>query len=162
MKFKRIFNTLIGPTTGSEDSRRQQFILSTLLLGISILALTSLIRAAIAAAQFGPHYHGAPIAIIFIISIIFLGLYLVSRSRDFRIAAYLLVMIIGLAGFYCLYTWGITLPTGLLVLVLSIIMSGILINTRFSLIYAAAVSAGVLLLGYLETIGKTHPDMYWT
>ena len=166
MKLKQIFKKLIVPTSGSEDSRRRQFILSALLLGILALSFASVARAVYDVITLDTQkystYPGIPPLLLLGVTGIFLALYWISRSRNFRTSAYILVSMIGIAGLYCLFRWGITLPTGLLILILGIVMSSILISTRFSLIYTAIISTCLLGLGYMESAGLNHPNTYWT
>lgn len=59
------------------------------------------------------------------------------------------------------YIWGIELTSEILFYVLIIIISGILINTRFAFIATGVILLTVIITGYLQSINIISANRYW-
>ena len=154
-----IFDTFIRPKMVSEDSRRREFILNIILFGLNILLIWSelyLIFAKIFISQ-----KGISLYLFTVILAIFIGLLIISRKGHHTIASYILVAIFFLGITYGDVKWGVNLPTALLTSGLLIVISSILISTRFSIIMAAAIITMIATVGYLEHASVIEPARYW-
>lgn len=161
LALKQSFYLLTKPRAATEDARRQEFVLNVLLLSTLPLAVIATIQTSMGQFIRGGDFQGAPPLAIILVVLALLGLYVLSRSGHAKLAACLFVgsfIVIAAAN---AYTWGISLPAAPLVFVLVIVMSGILLGTRCSLIVTAVVSTVMLVLGYLESRGITHHDLSW-
>lgn len=158
---KNYFIRLTQPTSLTEDTRRQEYILNVLLL--STLALTSLafIYVFIDTLSFGSTYQGSRLTPVLIALIIFFGLYLLTRLRFYRPAAYGFIGLIFLFATYPLVVWGIGLPQGLLMYALGLAMSAVLISTRFAAIAMIMISIGMVALAQLQANQIIIPNSYW-
>src|SRR5690606_37278718 len=65
------------------------------------------------------------------------------------------------AAIMVLYSWGLLTPTGLLLLGLVVVMSGILLGSRFSLYMVAASILALSGLEYAKMRGWISPDLSW-
>lgn len=155
------FYGFIEPKSTNEDLGRREFILNILLSGSLLLSFSTLIGVAVDFLRFGDKYSGSPPVLQLIIFLFFLILYILSRRGFFIISSYILISIFFLSATYSIYNWGIDLPQGLLVYALTIVIAGILINTRFSIAITTASSIVILFFGYLQNKSITHPDLYW-
>lgn len=155
-----IFN-IIRPKSTDEDSKRREFILNILLFGSIIFSVIVAALVGIYSIRLGDEYKGTPFFITLIIIGVFLFLFFLSRIGFFTVAAYILTFTYLLATANTLYTWGIDLPQGVLSLALIIIMSGILISTRFTFIVTGVISIILLLFSYLHTYSIVSPESYW-
>lgn len=157
-----VFNErFVKPQSLGEDSKRQEFILNILLLGSLTLTSVAIIRVLIDISTYKEKYQGAGLSTVGIPLFIFLGLYILSRIRFFKIAAYIFIVLYYLLGTYTLYTWSIFLPQGLLVYVLVIVMSGILIGSWFAFLSTVIIAASLSFLQYAQFHHLIRPDLYW-
>ncbi|MBU6389416.1 GHKL domain-containing protein [Patescibacteria group bacterium] len=151
---KRLYNFFLLPRSSDEDTRRREFILNVLLLGSIGLTVAALLKifAHFIVNLFVYHqpYNGAGEVAVFAAFAFFTGIYLLSRIRFYWIACYLFIGLYFLLGVYTTYIWGNLLPQTPLVFVLVIVMSSILIGTRFSLLVAGMVAASVLIMNDLR------------
>lgn len=154
-----IFEIFIRPKTISEDSRRREFILNIILFGLNILLIWSeiyLIFAKIFISQKGISLH-----LFTGILAIFIALLFISRKGHHTTASYILVAIFFLGITYGAVKWGVNLPTALLTSGLLIVISSILISTRFSIAVSLSIISMITIVGYLEHTGVIDPARYW-
>jgi signal transduction histidine kinase len=87
---------------------------------------------------------------------------LLSRIRFHRVAALLFVATYFSLASYTLYTWGILLHTGLLLFALVIIISGILVGTKFAIAVLGGTSLTLLVLAHFTAKHTIQPSLDWT
>lgn len=154
-----IFDTFIRPKTTSEDSRRKEFILNVILFSLSILMIWSelyLIFSKIFLSQ-----KGVSLWIFTFILALFVSFLVISRKGYYTAASYTLIAVFFASITYAAYQWGVNLPTALLSSGLLIVISSILISTRFSIVVAFFVIAMIATIGYLEHVSIIQPARYW-
>lgn len=155
--------SLAKPRSQNEDLKRREFILNTLILGtigLSSVMLLIIICDSIKT-NFANKGQGFSISFLSFILISFFILYSLSRRGHFILASYIFLAAYLLPVIYMSYLWGISVPQGLLMYSLIIIMAGILINTQCSLVLAVFISLALFVLGYLQTHGVIVPNLYW-
>lgn len=135
--------------------------MNILLLGSLILSGTADLVVLFSAIQTGAAHPGDSPLSLLIIFLIFLGLYIMSRNGYAVVSSYVLVALYVLPTTYALYRWGVAIPQGLLTYALAIVMAGVLISTRASVLLALNCTAIIIVLGYLQNAGAMHPDFYW-
>lgn len=153
--------SLVAPASEDENSRRHEFILNVLLLGVVVLAFSSLSRILFDVAHLHSHYRGVSPEILFIIFLFFLSLYALSRQGYHAVAAYIFLAALFLSSTYSAYTWGIDLPQALLIYALTIVITGMLVGARFSFAITLFISVTVLVFGYLQNHSFIQPNLYW-
>ena len=156
-----LYKKLIKPKSANEDLKRREFILNIILLGSIALSTLCLWVVIFEAIKFGPGYEGISPLLALIIFSIFSTLYFLSRKGFFIISAYLLIAIYFVPVVYTTYTYGVSIPQGLLSYALIIIMSGILISSKFAFIMTFLSSSALLILAYLQNNLITRPNLYW-
>ncbi|MFC1720743.1 sensor histidine kinase [Patescibacteria group bacterium] len=152
---------IIEPRSNDEDSKRKEFILNILLFGSIILSGTAFFFTLLNSINLGSAYNGTNPIFLFNVLLFFLALYFLSRKGDISFASYVLVAIYFILATYTSYSWGIAIPQGILTYVLVIIISGILINTRFAFLLTLCASLTLVLFGYLQSSFLTSPDLSW-
>ena len=160
-QFILFLSKCVEPISVNEDLRRREFILNILLLGSVVLSFTAFVVIIIDYIKLGAAYRGGPPLILLAIFGLFLAFYFLSRGGLFVSTSYVFVGVYFIAATYTGYSWGIDVPQGLLIYILVIIMSGILISTRFALIATLTVSLTILLFAHLQSISIIQPDLYW-
>jgi signal transduction histidine kinase len=160
-KTSQLFNLLVSPKSSNFDQARREFVLNVVLIGVIVATIIALLRdvsdfvknnqvnGAISPYSFG----------CFLLFLLFL--YKMSRSGYSKYVAYSLIILPIIIPIYTLYFWGIGVPTSLLAFALLIVMSGILVNSRFSFIIAGIISFIGILLTYLQTQHILNPDYSW-
>jgi len=151
----------IEPKSENEDLKRREFILNVLLLGSVTLAFFATIFAVVDYINFGSSFKGDTPLISLGVFTFFLALFVLSRRGFYVVVSYIFVAIYFVAATHTGYSWGVDIPQGLLIYVLVIIMSGILVSTRFAVVVTMIVSITVLLLGYFQNSSIVHPNLYW-
>lgn len=156
-----IYHKYVEPKSQNEDLGRREFILNIILLGCNALLLWSEFYAVRSAIADGVDYKGVSLIAFSLILILFFTLYVLSRRGHFILSSYVLIFILFSAISYASFHWGINLPMGLLSYGLLIIISSILIGTRFSFVIALLIVETIALFGYLEHISIITPARYW-
>lgn len=157
----QFFLFLTKPRSKNEDIKRKEFILNILLLSI-IFLLSAMLLVKFYGIIFLEYSSKSlsPI-IIFIILTIFMSLYLLSKKGFYKISSIIFIIIYLLPVTYMLYGWGIDIPQGILMYALLIIMSGILVSTRFAFFATFFVSCVFFALGYFQIHSIISFDGYW-
>ncbi len=136
-------------------------ILNVILLGSIILCGAANVSVLYNFMRWGTHYNGSSPFVLFIVFLIFLFLYILSKKKFSILASYGLVMVYFIFATYSIFTWGMQLPLGLLTYVLIIIISGILLNTRLALVVTVVIASTLITYVYLLTKGIIHPILSW-
>ncbi len=156
-----IYDQYIKPKSTNEDLGRREFVLNIVLLGCNMLLIWSEFYAARLAIIQGSSYKGISLVIFSAILFLFLSLYVFSRRGHFILSSYILIFSLFIAISYAAYHWGINLPMALLSYGLLIIISSILISTRFSFLLTLFIVTAIAVLGYLEHVSIIAPARYW-
>lgn len=144
------YKSFIKPRSSDEDSARREYILNILLAG-SIVMLTILDATVLYySLQMGAHYDGVPFLIFSIIPIFFVLLYLLSRRGHFVMSSYLFIGAYFVSASIAAGYWSIRVPTILIGYAIIILISSILINTRFGFIMTGLVALFVIPMGYAQ------------
>ena len=156
-----LYGLIIQPKSTTEDSRRHELILNIILTGfIGVLVFFDILLI-ISHHTHGLTHSGTPIGIFSIFIVIFSSLLILSRIGKFNIAAYSFISIFFLLVTYTMIHWGIEIPEAILCYVIIIVISSILINTKTSFVVTVIISTTVIVLGYFEIFGITHPYLDW-
>lgn len=145
------WSKLLGRATrvyaATEDARRKELILVTLLLGLIAMALAAFGITLVNLVTMGPNYHGAPPVLMLVCLALFGGLYWL-RIHHLHIASMLFVGLVLLCGLVPLLLWGIALPQGLLMCTLAITVAGILIDSRSAV--TVTLATGISLVSIAQ------------
>jgi C4-dicarboxylate-specific signal transduction histidine kinase len=152
---------LVEPFSTDEDMKRKEYIFNILVVGSLALAIASFIRIIIDIYFLLNNVSTSTFIIISFIILILLALYTASRKGYFIFSSYILIFILVLSAVYTSYKWGIDVPQSLLIYALTIIMSGILISTRFAFLEMALIALILMALTWLQREGFIKPNTYW-
>lgn len=156
-----LYDTRLKPRSIVEDDRRKEFILNIILVGVIILLTWSNLYILIDTISKGIHHQGISFEVFSIFTIFFFCLYILSRKGFFNIASYVLIVLFYFGATYSAYRWGPNLPAALLGYALVIVISSILISTKFSFIVGICTFAAIFILGYLEYSQHILPETHW-
>lgn len=159
-----ILKKLLNPISVNEDDRRREFILNILLLGaITIFFIASCINAV--AIIISPHLSAdssyLSLIPLVIVCALLVSLYLISRKGRFQIAAYVLVVVLFVFAGLMEYYYSVGVVAALLIHMLVIIMSGILISTRFAFTTTIITIIAITIITALHFHGVVIPDLSW-
>ncbi len=144
------WNIFIAPRSVAKNRKGQEYILNIILLG-SIAMLVLLDASAFYySAREGVEYHGISFVAFSLLPIFFVFLYALSRRGFFVSASYLLIAAYFASDSYAAYEWGINLQTVVLGYALIIVISSILIGTRFGFFVTALTGAYIVPLWYAQ------------
>jgi len=158
---QKLHQRLIEPKASTEDSRRREYILNVLLVGIIALTFVFFWVNVVNEVLRGDRYTGVSPIVMFVTMLVFISLLLVSRLKFTRTAAYLFVVLFFLVATYPIYAWGILLPQGVLTYSLVIVMTGVLLGSRVAFRAAGLTFVTILLIKYLERCGSIHFNTEW-
>jgi signal transduction histidine kinase len=145
-----LYEKFIKPRATDEDSARREYILNVILIG-SIMMLAALdVSVLYYSLRMGSSYDGVPFAIFSIIPIFFVLLYLLSRKGSFVASSYLLVGTYFASNSFAAYYWSVRLPTVLIGYVIIILISSILVDTRFGFFMTGLIALFVIPIGYAQ------------
>ncbi len=155
------YRQCILPHSLNEDDHRHEYILNIILsgfLGLVCLFGISLITTYL---RLGPSHHQIPISLYVGIIGLFTGLLFLSRKGYFKIATYLFIGLYFIIATSLALLFGMELPMVLVSYVIIIIISSILVSTRFSIITTSLIGFTLIIMGYLQVVGITTPDTSW-
>jgi signal transduction histidine kinase len=144
-----LYCQLLAPKSKNEDLRRQEFILN-IILASSILFLIFLDFTVFYNSTRHAQYGGISFTVFSLVLSGFIFIYLLSRFGYFILASYVFIGIYFAVTTFSAYRWGSYLPSTLLNYVLLIIISSILISTRFGFVVTGFISTALAIIGYRE------------
>jgi len=151
-----LYISIIKPRSGTEDSKRQEFLLNSILSGIIFVLI--LLDISILYNSLTDHtYSSIRFWKFSIIIILFGSLLLLSRYGWHKISSYIFIAGFFVATLYGSITWGIGLPASLLSYSLIITISSVLISSQFGMVVAFIIITTLILLGIEESYLKTIP-----
>jgi signal transduction histidine kinase len=160
-KLNFLYKLLVEPKSTNEDFRRREFILNIFLLSSLILFGAALMVLLAGILTNDPFANKSSVATVVFLIFIFFILYLLSRIKAFVAPAYIFTGILFSFAVYLSCKWGVELPTALLFYVLIIIMSGVLVSTRFAFVTTIISSLSIIIVGYLEVYNIAQPSLRW-
>lgn len=147
------------------DKSRQQYILNILLNSIIFLTIAGTIIMSCQLLFIKPvnyQNQSIPMAFIFAILAIFTALRIISLKGYHKVSAYILITILFLLATYISLAWGVDSQAGILFYALVIVLSGILIGTRFSMHNSVLISLTFFIINYLHEKQIVIAERSWT
>lgn len=154
---------LVLPKLHDEDLSRREFILNVLLLPIIFLLIIASINNTIRYFGEPARYENSTLSVFttFLILLFVIFLFYLSRKGFFRFASYLFILALFSLSVYTEYCWGVDAHAVLLFFILIIVMSGILVSTKFAFVTTTASISAIFIGGYLQMSGIIHPNLFW-
>jgi signal transduction histidine kinase len=159
----RFFYTRIFESNISYGINQRRGLLVNILLFVNILfsVLTSILITYATLTSKDPSGRGLPIIIPIFITIFFVLLLIISKKGYFKFSAFCLMAIYYLVATYMIFSWGIDLTSAILIYALVVIMSGILISTRFTLYSTIIIAITLFVIGNLQLSNIVVVNNYW-
>lgn len=145
----------------NEDLARREFILNVLLSGTIILSVVCAVVSVLLLHIYYQEAHATPFPMLIGTIIFFAALYYLSKTGKANISAYFFIGLYLLFSVYTSYRWGAYAPQALLIFALTVVMSGILISTRFAFFLVIFSSICIFSLFDLQSNGSIKADLYW-
>lgn len=159
IKWGAVFSFLQIPRSIDPDKYSRQLVLQVLFLGTLGLIAAAFTVVCINYLS-GLTYVAPRIAMIGLIAVGMAWLYALRKRHYILASCGLLALYFG-ASSIALWLWGVETPIGTLMLALAIVLSGILLGSRFAL-YALGLSAVILAAAQsLILTGTAKPDVRW-
>jgi signal transduction histidine kinase len=155
------FKKIVAPKSESEDDKRREYILNIIL--VTSIALLSLLDSLVLLRWLskGDSYNGISFFAFSFILAMFGFLYFLSRKGYFLFVSYILVSLYFFNIVHVIYKWGVDVPSALLGFALVIVISSVLISTRFSFVVTLLSSLFLILFAILDTRGIIHSNFDW-
>jgi signal transduction histidine kinase len=157
----RALNWVIGRRLQPiKDGRRRPEILQAILSGLIALAALAAFVSLTHLLGRGPAYHGIGISIIFGSLAVLIGLYAL-QFRYLRVVSVLFIAILFCLSTIPLVIWGASVPQGLLMYALVIIVSGITIGSNGAIVTTVIVNFSLLSLTYAQINHLIEVNLSW-
>src|SRR6185369_3528456 len=152
---------IILPRSSNRDKARKEYILNILLLGSLFITFFGFV-VNIVNRVFDTTVKGAlPPQLIVILFLFLLLLFFLSKTGKEKISAILLILFFYLSATYTIYDWGAQIPIAWVIYALLVIMSGVLIGSRFAFFSTLASIVISSVLAYRQASSFYHPDLSW-
>lgn len=155
------YTKLIAPTSVVEDERRHEYILNIILCGFIALVTVFTLSLIVTHISLGATDQQIPIGVFIIFLGLFIGLLVLSRKGYFAVATYIFIILYFILASWNAFTFGVELPMAMVSYVIIIIISSILVSTRFGIFATSIIVLTLVTLGYFQVHGITHPDTSW-
>jgi signal transduction histidine kinase len=158
--FQSVYTTFLAPRQKDESIRNRELVLNVLLAGtLLILGLAILVIA-------GNYLSGRTFVwprAVALAAVILLVLYMyrLSRRGRYRLAAWALVIVYLLLALFVGMVWSIALPSAVLLYGLLVVMAGILLGPRYSLIGFGVVVLIITATVIAGSTGLITYDLAW-
>lgn len=153
-----------SPKSSNEDLRRREFILNVLLVGLLAMFFAAVMISGMYSFFGDPvvnEHNTLPTILVTVLFGLFLFFYILSRSGAVKLVSYVLLVLLFALATYMASMWGVDLPAATLFYVLVIVMSGILISTRFAFVSTVAIVLSMFLVGTLQASHVILANRYW-
>lgn len=163
-KLSDFIHEVVAPKSRDEDRARKEFILNILLFAAIILVSIASVINIFGFFFADPElYANNALSLVVVIGILafFCLLFFLSRRGFPKISAYLFLVTFFLLASYLEYKHGVDVNAGLLINVLVIVISGILISTRFAFLIMAIIGITILVIDYLQRVNIFSANQYW-
>ena len=162
-----LIKRLVSPRAQDPDDARRETILNILLMAI-IALLSSGIMIFISRWHLSgidnPQAYAVntlPVVVLLVILSFFIVLYLLSRKGLFRVSSYIFILILLVLAAYMGNKWGTDVNVAILFYILAIVMSSILVSTRFSFVMTLFAILSFLEISDCQSAGICSPSRYW-
>jgi signal transduction histidine kinase len=159
--FSQLIHKIVGPKSVGKDKARQEFILNVLLVGSFCLSFFAFCIVVFARYTNSSVENGFGPQIVFLFLIFFASLYWLSRKGKVRLSALLLVGSFYIIGFYTSFEWGTDVTQAWLTYALLIVMSGVLVGTRFAFFLTLSLVILISILSYFQLSGMYEISRSW-
>ncbi len=159
--FLQLIHKIVGPKSIEKDKARQEFILNVLLVGSFLLSFFAFCIVVFARYTKSSVEGGLGPLIVFVFLIFFLTLYRLSRKGYVRLSALLLVSFFYLISFYTFFKWGTDVTQAWMAFSLLIVMSGVLVGTRFAFFLTLSLVIAISFLSELQLSGAYEVSRSW-
>lgn len=156
MSLRTLYTKFVAPRSATAEAQSREVTLNILLLGTLLLAFGALTILCINMFTIDRSLTTVRLLLCLVVTAFIYSLYLLSRRGHYKIASYLFVCIYFLIFVVMVISWSILIPQGILMAAFVIILSGILLGSRFAL-YAAILNIVVLL----AVLCLTTPNTSW-
>ncbi len=145
----------------TENIERKKFILNILSLSIVIFLFILLTLSIQSSLESRMIYMGVPAVILVVFIAVGLFSFFLSNIRRITLGSVTILLLIYACIFYGSVHWGTDLPTVLIALFITVLISGILINSKAGLVCAILLSIHLSFFSYMENNAYFKTNYNW-
>lgn len=146
----RSFFFIVPPSITDPDHYRKTYIINILLLGSFILTFSATVISEISLLLYGHRFGGNTPITLFVISLLFLFFYVLSRKGMYHIASLGLLTLLFIPTMYAIYEWTIYIVPTMLTLSFLIFISGMILGRKISLLFTISVVILLVIITYIQ------------
>lgn len=161
---KKIIQKISSPHATCADLAKQEYFLNLILLFIILLILSAIVFNFIKipnVSLINYDHNQQSFILIGAVLIFYISLLVLSKYGHSRLSTYLLLSSLFLIASKLGLRWGADLPVGILLHILIIILSGVLINGKISILVTLLCSATFVCINYLHAQQIVSVDRSW-
>ncbi len=158
-KFINKIKKIVSPVSQNEETARREFIFHIILLTVTFLSFAAFLinlvdwmRGKVAISSF---------LSILIVGIFFVVLYIISKKGYSFLSTLIFCGIFFLLNSYIAIKFGVDIPSALLTYALIVVITGILMGTKFAFISAVIVILTISITGYFQISSVMPIKSYW-
>lgn len=155
------FDLLIKPRQTEDETRRKELILNLILSAVLTLSIVGILLTIHAEFKEGQMYTGVKLVPVILVFLFLSFLVFLSRRGKVKASSYFVIFTLFTFSTYFGYKWGVDLPSTLLSYSLIVVISSVLISTRFGLFISTLIVSIIICLAYLESIQLFVPERSW-
>lgn len=163
-KISWLFSRLVAPQAKNKDLARREHILNILLIGSIVLSAFANIITWTAelftSASEKQASSGASVQVLLILLFFLVAFWFSKHGKSLQVA-YALIIVYLIASTYILFRWGADLPQGLLTYALIIVMTGVLISSKFAFLITLYCSISLLSITQSMAYQIYIPNTMW-
>lgn len=157
----KLYNKLIKPKSTNPDDQRRELIFNVLIGLFTVAAVATMISSTsnhlVGNAPKGSN--SLPVTAAFLLFVA--ALWALSRKGKYRVGATILIGLIWLASLQLSLAWSFELPMAQLVNVLVIVVAGVVLSARASVLFTLLVSGTTLLIAYYQINDVLSANIDW-
>ena len=160
---KEFIKKFLAPKSSDEDSKRREFILNVLLLSVIALFFIATLVDIFVAIYRPLSYARDSLSVLYVFGTLalFCLLYFLSKKGFAKISAHIFIFLFTALAVLMGIKWGVDVNASLLLYALSIVMAGILINTRLAFILTIFIAVTMTGTHYFQNAGVISVNNYW-
>lgn len=147
----------VMPRSPDEDQARREYIFNILIIGFLSLTLSAFMVSLLRQLSQWTSGTNIPPTVLIVPVLLLLALYVGSRKGFNSIVAYIFISIYVLLGTVGLYLYSLSLPHGLLIFALVIIVAGVLISSRAAFYLTLFLIMTLIALAWAQAENLTQP-----
>jgi signal transduction histidine kinase len=158
----KFYRKYLKPRSEDRNTQAREFVLNWLLVSsLFFVAFATLLNLLVSLLVLHHTQVISYLSVMLGLWVFFLLLYILARKGKYRFSATILVLLYGLTAVGLIAHWSILIPQGILLFALIVVLSGILLGSKYAFINSLVATAILGIFLFLQVHHTLHPDISW-